>query len=250
MISIKNISKSFSGQEVLRSISLELSDKNCHVFLGSSGCGKSSLLRLILGFIHPSSGDVLIGGKNIQKFSRTERGETFGYVLQGSALYPHLSARQNVELPGRTHAWGDEKLSRRVNELGDMVGLDSFLLDKFPNQLSGGQRQRVGLMRALVLDPPILLMDEPLSALDPMIRLNLQEELCELFKKLQKTVVFVTHDLQEANLLGDVVYLMNHGKIEQTGSFEELLKNPASDYTYEFFEAQLKHAVSRPSRGL
>ncbi len=246
-IIVQKISKSFGSHQVLRDFSHTFLNGKTHILLGSSGCGKSTLLKIILNQLAPDTGDVWVGDLSWQSLSQQKRSSIFGYVLQSAALFPHLTAWQNVALAGFAPKMRKAKMDERVRELASLVQLSEEHLSKYPFLLSGGQQQRVGLMRALFLDPPILLMDEPLAALDPIIRSELQFELQSIFKNLKKTVIFVTHDLREAALLGDDIVLMECGRIAQTGSFEDLTERPASVFVKNFISAQAT-PVKGPSR--
>lgn len=244
MIEIRNLTKKFGGITVIDDLSLQLSSQKTHMLIGASGCGKSTLLRLILGLLKPDFGEVLLQGKPCYLLNHSERGKMFGYVLQNAALFPHLSIRKNLELPCEIHPiYSKEELADRVESLCQMVHLPSHLLDAFPFQLSGGQRQRVAICRALLLDPEVLLLDEPLSALDPLIRAELQDELKEIFKRLNKTVIFVSHDLDEAAYLGNWLYLFQKGKIAQEGTARDLSINPRNAYVQKFIAAQSRRST-------
>jgi osmoprotectant transport system ATP-binding protein len=169
-----------------------------------------------------------------------------GYVVQDGGLYPHLTAFDNVALAAEAQRWPPARITRRVGELADLAGLDGDMLRRYPRELSGGQRQRVGLMRALVLDPPILLLDEPLGALDPIVRAELQEQLSRLFARLAKTVVLVTHDIREAARLGHRITLLTAGRVVQHGTFADLAERPASPFVTQFLTAQTLSAAARP----
>ena len=233
----------FDGEVVLRAVSLELAGGKTHVVLGSSGSGKSTLVRLIAGILRPDHGTVLVDGILQTEHSQHELARRMGYVIQEGGLFPHLTARRNVTLKARLLRWPEPKIDTLVRELSGMAGLSDAMLARFPSELSGGQRQRVSLMRALMLDPPILLLDEPLGALDPIVRHELREQLRALFAKLGKTVVLVTHDVNEAALFGNTVTLMRDGAIVQHGSFRELLYQPADEFVTRFLNAQ------RPGEG-
>jgi len=209
-----------------------------HVLLGSSGSGKSTVLRVILGLVRPDRGAVTVDGIVVTDSTRAELVRRIGYVVQDGGLYPHLTAFDNVALPAEAHGWAPAKIRERAAELGSMVGLDEQSLRVYPRQLSGGQRQRVGLMRALVLDPPLLLLDEPLGALDPIVRAELQGQLGRLFAALGKTVVLVTHDIREAALLGSAITLMTEGRVVQQGAFADLVERPATPFVTQFMTAQ------------
>jgi osmoprotectant transport system ATP-binding protein len=238
MLALHQVSKSYDGALALAPLDLALAPGTTTVLIGPSGCGKSTLLRLMNGLIAPTSGAVLFDGEPLAPDRVRGMRHRMGYVIQSGGLFPHLSARDNVTLLarhlGRDPAWID----RRVDELAAFVQLPADRLARFPLELSGGQQQRVGLMRALLLDPDVLLLDEPLGALDPMIRADLQSDLRVIFQSLRKTVVLVTHDLFEAGFFGDTILLMKNGRIEQRGTFQDLLDAPANDFVRAFVNAQ------------
>jgi osmoprotectant transport system ATP-binding protein len=236
MIEIKNLSKVFATQTVLDDVSLKLAAKQTHVLLGASGSGKSTLLKIILGTIKANSGSVEIYNEADGPGSR--RKFSIGYVVQDGGLFPHLSAIENILLEARCLGWSKDKMDSRIDELLAAVDLERSVLNQFPHQVSGGQKQRVSLMRALFLDPEILVLDEPLGALDPITRAHLQVGLRTLFQRLKKLVIIVTHDLAEASYLGDTVSVLHNGKLLQHGTFENLRKNPADDYIRQFIAAQ------------
>ncbi len=238
MIELDEVSKSFDGQLAVDRVSSRFERGGTHVLLGSSGCGKSTILRLVLGLLQPDGGEVRIDGAAMSEASQPELLEMMGYVVQEGGLYPHLSARRNVTLGAEARAWPADRIDARVRELAAMVGFDGQILERYPNQLSGGQHQRVGLMRALMLDPPILLLDEPLAALDPLVRADLQTQLAEIFRTLGKTVLLVTHDIREAVVLGDTITLMTAGRIVQQGTYADLARRPATPFVSAFLEAQ------------
>jgi osmoprotectant transport system ATP-binding protein len=239
VIKLSGITKSFEGVPVIDDFNATFDREKTYFLLGASGCGKSTLIRLIIGLVEADGGDISIDGKDIQDFGLLEVSETFGYVIQDAGLFPHLTVRDNVLMPTRVHGWPKEKQEKRLSELGELVQIDSEFFGKYSSQLSGGQKQRVGLMRALVLDPPYLLMDEPLSALDPIIRGELQSELKGIFKRLKKTVVFVSHDLHEAGFLADSIFLIHEGRIVQEGTLAEMEKFPSDEYVTRFISSQL-----------
>lgn len=206
--------------------------------IGESGCGKSTLLRVVLGLVATAGGSLRISGREAGWDDVLQRRRGIGYVIQDGGLFPHLTARDNVALVARQLRWDEDRIAARIAELAGLVHLDAAMLNRFPLQLSGGQRQRVGLMRALMLDPPLLLLDEPLGALDPITRSKLQSDLRELFALLGKTVVLVTHDMAEASFLAERIVLLRHGRVEQEGGARELWERPASDYVSEFVQAQ------------
>lgn len=232
MIEIKKLTKSFGPVQALKSISLQLPSRQNHVVIGSSGSGKTTLLRILLGLEAPTSGQVTVDGEAVNGF------EQIGYMPQNGGLFPHMTALRNVSLMAQLRSWPKIKINTRAEELSQLIGLDTDFLKRFPSQMSGGQRQRVSLMRALFLDPQILILDEPLGALDPLIRYDLQTELAKIFKKLNKTVVIVTHDLSEAVFFGKTITLLHEGQMMQTGSFDDLNLRPQSKFVTQFLQAQ------------
>jgi osmoprotectant transport system ATP-binding protein len=237
-IEIEALRKSYGGAVALDVERLSIEPGETLALVGPSGCGKSTLLRLIVGLVAPDRGGVTIDGTPMLPKSRRALRLGTGYVIQEGGLFPHLTAGENVALVARDLGWAAERIRSRVDELNELTRLPRALLDRFPLQLSGGQRQRVALMRALMLDPALLLMDEPLAALDPMIRSDLQRDLRALFDRLKKTVVFVTHDLPEAVFIAHRMAIMRAGKILQIGPPEELIRSPAHPFVRDFIHAQ------------
>ncbi len=248
MIALREVSKRFGERVALDGVSIEVLPGTVHVLLGSSGSGKSTVLRVILGLVEPDRGDVLVDGTLVTESTRAGLVRRMGYVVQDGGLYPHLTAFDNVALPAEVHGWPPAQTRARAAELGAMVGLDDQSLRLYPRELSGGQRQRVGLMRALVLDPPLLLLDEPLGALDPIVRAELQGQLGRLFASLGKTVVLVTHDIREAALLATTITLMTAGRIVQQGAFADLVERPATPFVSQFLTAQTLTAGAQRGR--
>jgi osmoprotectant transport system ATP-binding protein len=238
MIQLQQVSKRYEGRTVLHSTDLHVREGEVHALLGASGCGKSTLLRIVVGTVRPDSGQVRIAGEVMTPANTRQVRHSLGYVVQDGGLFPHLNARENVALLARHLGWDGEKIRARLQELTTLAGITPDVLDRYPVQLSGGQRQRVGLMRALMLDPPVLLMDEPLGALDPLIRSRLQDDLKGIFSRLRKTVILVTHDMAEAAFLAGVISVMRDGRILQTGLLRELAEAPAEPYVSEFISAQ------------
>ena len=238
MIVLRDVSKRFGDRVALDGVSIQILPGAVHVLLGSSGSGKSTVLRVILGLVKPDRGEVTVDGIVVTDSTRAELVRRMGYVVQDGGLYPHLTAFDNVALPAEAHGWPPARIRERAALLGAMVGLDEECLRLYPRQLSGGQRQRVGLMRALALDPPLLLLDEPLGALDPIVRAELQGQLGRLFAALGKTVVLVTHDIREAALLGSAITLMTEGRVVQQGAFADLVERPATPFVTQFMTAQ------------
>lgn len=209
--------------------------------LGPSGCGKSTLIRLLIGLVKPDSGQVHVFGERLTDSSERQLRHRMGYVIQEGGLFPHLTARDNVALLARHLKWDESRIKERIVLLGDLVRLPADAIDRFPAELSGGQRQRVSLMRALMLDPEVLLLDEPMGALDPLIRADLQADLKTIFADLGKTVVIVTHDLAEAAFLAHEIVLMRDGRVIQRGTFEDLVHSPADPFVTRFVQAQRSH---------
>jgi osmoprotectant transport system ATP-binding protein len=238
MIALRGVTKRFGERVALDDVSIEFSGHATHVVLGSSGCGKSTILRLILGLLGPDAGEVAVDGTPVGPTTRAALLQRMGYVVQEGGLYPHLTTYQNAALAAEPHRWSPARVRERVAVLATMVGFDDAILGLYPAQLSGGQRQRAGLVRALMLDPPILLLDEPLGALDPIVRADLQAQLGRLFQDLRKTVLLVTHDIREAMILGETVTLMTAGRVVQRGTFDDLLRTPAHPFVTEFLKAQ------------
>lgn len=234
MIKFENIVKKFKANTVISDISFEIKKGELVVLIGKSGSGKTTTLKMINRLIKPTSGKILIDGKDIAQTDVIQLRRNMGYVIQQTGLFPHMTIRENIELIAKLEKLDKNKISEKTIQLLDMVGLDEDYLDRFPNELSGGQQQRVGVARAFALDPEIILMDEPFSALDPITRESLQDELTELQSKLKKTIVFVTHDMDEAIKLADRICLMDDGKIVQYDTPENILKNPANDFVFEF----------------
>jgi len=238
MIVLESVEKRFGGKLVLASTTLTVPARRCLALLGPSGCGKSTLLRLVLGLITPDAGRVLVAGEQLTPTTVLGLRRRIGYVIQDGGLFPHLTAARNAALMAGELGWEPARIRARLAELAALVRLDVALLDRFPGELSGGQRQRVGIMRALMLDPLLLLLDEPMAALDPMVRRSLQEDLRGIFATLDKTVLLVTHDVAEAAFLGDEVALMRDGRILQRGPMRSLIEEPADPFVSDFLQAQ------------
>jgi osmoprotectant transport system ATP-binding protein len=238
VITLKDVSKSYRGRVALDHTTLEVPAQRCLAMIGPSGCGKSTLLRLVVGLIQPDTGEITVAGTRLTRESARSLRLRLGYVIQDGGLFPHLSAAANVTLMANELHWEPARTRQRLAELAELTRLPLDLLARYPAQLSGGQRQRVGLMRALMLDPEVLLMDEPLGALDPIIRSQLQADLKQIFQRLKKTVLLVTHDMGEAAYLGDEIALMRDGRILQRGRFDDLLEHPADPFVTEFIRAQ------------
>lgn len=236
MIHFDQVTKRFAdGTEALKDISLTIPTGKLTVIIGPSGCGKTTLMKMINRLEVPTSGDVLIDNQTINDQDEVELRRSIGYVIQRIGLFPHMTIAKNAALVPSLKGWSLEKTQSRVNELMNMAGLDpDTYLHRYPLELSGGQQQRVGVVRALAGDPNIILMDEPFSALDPISREQLQDELRNLQQQIQKTIVFVTHDMDEALKIADHIIVMRAGKVEQVGSPSELLNNPANEFVRNF----------------
>ncbi len=238
MIAFRGINKSFGTVHALGPLDLEVPAGQTCVLIGPSGCGKSTLLRLFLGLLHPDAGEIVLDGRALGRGRSDEFRCKTGYVIQDGGLFPHLTARDNVELMAKHRGLPSQTIGRRLEELSALVKLPEPWLDRYPAQLSGGQRQRVGLMRALFLDPDVLLLDEPLGALDPMHRYDLQDDLKNIFSRLKKTVLLVTHDLSEAHFFADRIVLLRDGTIVQEGTLRDFMDRPADEFVTRFVLAQ------------
>ena len=238
MVELTGVSKHYGEVVALDRCDLSIEAGRTTVLIGPSGCGKSTILRLIIGLQLPDAGSVRLDGEALEASRLPALRRRMGYVLQDGGLFPHLTARGNVTLMARHLGWPDARSAERVAELAELTHFPLDALDRFPIELSGGQQQRVSLMRALMLDPEVLLLDEPLGALDPMIRFELQNDLREVFSRLGKTAVMVTHDLAEAAFFADTIVLLRDGAIVQQGSFQELLDAPADAFVERFVQAQ------------
>jgi osmoprotectant transport system ATP-binding protein len=238
MIELKGVSKSYAGRVVLPKLDLAIAPGRTTVLIGPSGCGKSTLLRLMIGLVQPDTGTISIDGKELTPETVLEVRRGLGYVTQDGGLFPHLTARRNVDLVARFLNWEPRRTDDRIAELAELTRFPQDGLDRYPAELSGGQKQRASLMRALMLDPPVILLDEPMGALDPMVRAELQTDLRAIFRSLKKTVVMVTHDLAEAGWFGDEILLMRDGRIVQRGALRELVEEPADPFVTRFVSAQ------------
>ena len=238
MLELQNVSKKYGDVQAVHPTSLAFQPGKVTALLGTSGCGKSTLLRIIVGLVPTDTGNVLFDGQPVAPNALYEMRRRIGYMIQDGGLFPHLTLRENITLMARYLKRPTADMQQRITELAAMMHLPEERLDLFPTQVSGGQRQRVALMRALFLDPQALLLDEPMGALDPLIRAELQEELQKIFRALGKTVVIVTHDLSEAGFLADHLVLMRAGKIVQQGTLAEMVHSPADEFVTRFINAQ------------
>lgn len=238
MIKLNSVSKKFGATIALHETNLCVSAGQTTVLIGPSGCGKSTILRLIIGLLEPTSGTIEIDGDRVTPTNILPLRRRIGYVIQEGGLFAHLTARQNILLMAKHLKQPAERMETRLRELCELTHFPEGALPRYPVELSGGQRQRVSLMRALMLQPSVLLLDEPLGALDPMVRARLQDELKEIFKRLQQTIVMVTHDMAEAGFFADCIVLLNEGRIVQSGTLDDLRTRPAAEFVREFLRAQ------------
>jgi len=242
MIRFDQVYKRYNGDAVVADFSLEVTEGEFFVLIGPSGSGKTTTLKMINKLIDLSEGTITIEDKKISAYDLQELRWNIGYVLQQIALFPNMTVEENILVVPDMLDWTDDEKHDRVTELLESVNMDPDDYRSRPvAELSGGEQQRIGVIRAMAADPDIILMDEPFSALDPITRNHLQEDLMDLQEKYQKTIVFVTHDMQEAINLGDRICVMNEGKIEQIGTTEEILNEPANDFVQEFLETGLPH---------
>jgi osmoprotectant transport system ATP-binding protein len=241
VIALENITKAYGNTAVIDDLSLLVESGSTTVLIGPSGCGKSTTLKLINGLVRPENGSVIINNQNIGDYDIFSLRTKIGYVIQDGGLFPHLTACENVSILASYLGWKKQSISERLGELCELTKFPSEVLSRFPVQISGGQRQRVSLMRALMLDPDILLMDEPLAALDPIIRYDLQNDLKQIFNTLNKTVILVTHDINEADFFGNKIVLIKDGSVVQEGTLKQFVEYPSNSFVTKFISAQRKH---------
>jgi len=236
MVLFEDVSKVYEdGTRAVDHLNLEIAKGELVVLIGPSGCGKTTTLKMVNRLEDCTEGTIKVGGQDITKTDPVKLRRNIGYVIQETALMPHLSVAENIATVPRLLGWKKSKIRKRVDELLEMAGLDPAIYRyRLPDQLSGGQKQRIGVLRALAADPEVVLMDEPFGALDPIAREKLQNELIQLQKTVKKTIIFVTHDMDEALKIADKIVLMRRGKIEQVGSPEDLQQNPANDFVRDF----------------
>ncbi len=241
MIRLEEATKVFPGTEqpAVDGLSLEVPEGEIVVLVGPSGCGKTTTLKMINRLVEPTSGRIVVAGTDIREQAPHELRRGIGYVIQQTGLFPHKTIAQNIATVPQLLGWDRRRVTERVDELVDLMGLDAQMKDRYPAELSGGQRQRVGVARALAADPPVLLMDEPFGAVDPIVRSRLQAELLRLQEQVQKTIVFVTHDIDEAVFLGDRIAILDVGGIlAQYGTPSEILSSPASPFVEDFLGSE------------
>jgi osmoprotectant transport system ATP-binding protein len=244
LVQLVDVTKRYADAPALHPTNLSIERGKTTVLIGPSGCGKSTLLRIIIRLIAPDSGTIDFDGSQITPASVEMLRRRIGYVIQEGGLFPHLTARANILLMARHLGKSDEEMRARLSELCELTRFPENLLARYPLELSGGQRQRVSLMRALMLSPELLLLDEPLGALDPLVRASLQKDLKEIFARLRQTALLVTHDLAEAAYFGDEIVLMNEGRVVQQGSITDLRERPANPFVSEFINAQRSVALA------
>jgi osmoprotectant transport system ATP-binding protein len=241
MISLRHVSKRFGDDEppAVGDLTLDVPPGQTVVLVGPSGCGKTTTMRMINRLIEPTSGDILVDGRDVMQQDPVELRRGIGYVIQSIGLLPHRTVAENIATVPHLAGWNRSRTGERVRELAAMLHLDDGLLGRYPAELSGGQRQRVGVARALAVDPPVMLMDEPFGAVDPIIRGRLQEQFLEIQQRLRKTIVFVTHDIDEAIKMADRIAIMNMGGVlEQHAPPEQILREPANDFVKQFVGAE------------
>ena len=242
MIEFINVGMTYPcGNVGLKNINLTINESEITVFIGPSGSGKTTLLKMINRLEDNTTGEVKINGKNVKEYDIHKMRWDIGYALQQVALFPHMNVEENIAIVPELKKWKKEKINARIDELLNMVGLEPEKYRKRkPSELSGGEAQRVGIARALAADPKIILMDEPFSALDPITRASLQEDVKKLQKQIHKTIVFVTHDIEEAFLLGDKICIIQDGELIQTGTKQEIISNPKNDFVKKFIAIKKK----------
>lgn len=238
MLELQGVSKYYGNLRALSRVTVRVRPHSTTVMMGPSGCGKSTALRLMVGLVSPDKGQVRFDGAPLTPDRLLQVRRRMGYVIQDGGLFPHLSARDNVTLAARFIGWDQARIEQRVKELAELMQLRPSTLSLYPTELSGGQRQRASLMRALMLQPEVLLLDEPLAALDPIIRNELQYQLRNVFRSLKQTVVLVTHDVGEAGFFGDHLVLMRGGEVVQQGDMRDLLDSPSDQFVGQFIAAQ------------
>ena len=241
MITLDDVTKRFgdSAEEAVRGLSMEIEEGEIVVLVGPSGCGKTTTMKMINRLIEPTSGRIAVAGSDVMEQDPVQLRRTIGYVIQSVGLMPHRTIAQNIAIVPKLLGWKPERIAGRVRELLDIFHLSDGLLGRYPSELSGGQRQRVGVARALAADPPVMLMDEPFGAVDPIVRSRLQDQFLEIQQQLQKTIVFVTHDIDEAIKMSDRIAILDQGaKIEQFAPPEEILQLPANDFVKGFVGAE------------
>lgn len=250
MIKFEAVSKIYGDKKAVDNVSFNINEGEFFVLIGPSGCGKTTTLKMINRLIPLSEGFIYFNDKPISEYDVAEMRWDIGYVLQQIALFPHMTIKENIAQVPEMKKWKKKDIANRVDELLTMVGLDpETYRDRYPSELSGGQQQRIGVIRALASDPPVVLMDEPFSALDPISRKNLQDDLLELQSQIKKTIVFVTHDIEEAMKMGDRICLLNQGHVEQIGTTEDFIHRPKNDFVKSFIGNVDAHVLKQVKLG-
>lgn len=250
MIQFEEVSKIYGDKKAVDNISFNINEGEFFVLIGPSGCGKTTTLKMINRLISLSEGYIYFNDKPISDYDVSEMRWDIGYVLQQIALFPHMTIKENIAQVPEMKKWKKKEIANRVDELLNMVGLDpETFRNRYPSELSGGQQQRIGVIRALASDPPVVLMDEPFSALDPISRKNLQDDLLELQSKIKKTIVFVTHDIEEAMKMGDRICLLNQGHVEQIGTADDFIHRPKNDFVKSFIGNVDAHVLKQVKLG-
>lgn len=244
LVELSGVGKKYGSTVALHPTDILFARGKTTVLIGPSGCGKSTILRLVIRLLDPDGGAIRFDGEAVTPANISALRRRIGYVIQDGGLFPHLTARKNILLMASHLKWPTDKMNSRLAELCALTRFPEAALDRFPLELSGGQRQRISLMRALMLSPDLLLLDEPLGALDPLVRAALQKDLKEIFQRLKQSAILVTHDLAEAAYLGDEIVLMNDGRVVQQGSLEDLRDRPANAFVSEFILAQRTLALT------
>jgi osmoprotectant transport system ATP-binding protein len=238
MFRLDSVFKSFGDERAVDGVSFSIAPGEATALIGPSGSGKTTLFGLLTGLLKPDAGIVYFDDQDINRGCIRKLRQRIGYVIQDGGLFPHLTGRENVSLMATHLGWAKSRIASRINELIELTRLSPDVLARYPAEMSGGQRQRVALMRALMLDADVLLLDEPLGALDPIVRAELQQELAKIVRALHKTVVLITHDLAEAAFFADRIVLLRHGRVVQVGSIGELQHSPTDDFVRQFVQAQ------------
>lgn len=248
MIKFQNVRKSYKKSIVINGLDFEIQDGEFTVLIGPSGCGKTTTLKMINRLIEPDEGNILVNGKNVREVDHIELRRSIGYVIQQIGLFPNMTVAQNISVVPRLLKYDKKKIDEIVHEMLELVNMPhNVFAHKYPHQLSGGQQQRIGVLRALAASPPIILMDEPFGALDPMTRSSLQDEVKNLQQQLNKTIVFVTHDMDEALNLADKIVFMDKGEVVQIDTPEDMLENPNSDLIRSFMGKRIPGPDQPPS---
>lgn len=239
---LEKVTKKYGDRFAVKNLNLEIQGGELLILIGRSGSGKTTALRMINRLIEPDSGSISVNGVDVREFDPILLRRNIGYVIQNIGLLPHLRVSENIGLILKLESWKEEKIRERVKYLLNLVSLPpQIFMERYPHELSGGQQQRVGLARAMAMDPPLFLMDEPFGALDPLLRSQLQDEFCKIKKELGRTIVFVTHDINEAFRLGDRIAVMNNAELVQVGTPEELIFSPANDLVAEIVDSKRKY---------